>query len=105
MERGMSVFLVRESCDVQCDGVAGAVATRDEALAANRAADRDGAHGARHFTECQRMKLAFDTPFTSALLLLRLMRERTFERGDSDRRVAKFSALRERCRERQPIVV
>jgi hypothetical protein len=101
----MSVFLIRESCDVQRDRVAGAIATREKTLAANVAADGDRAQSARHVAERQRMKLAFDTPFTAGLLLLRMMGERAFERRNSDGRVAKFRALHERCGKPQPIIV
>src|SRR5205085_9427402 len=105
MGRGMSMFLVRESCDVQRDGVTGAIATREKTLATNRTADHDGAQRVGHVAERQRMKLAFHPPLSARFMLLRTMRERAFERRNSDRRIAKFSTLRESRGEPQPIIV
>jgi len=65
----MSIFLVRESCDVQCDGVAGAIAAREKALAANRAADDDGAQASRHVAECDCVQLALDLTFSAGFRL------------------------------------
>src|SRR5438034_4017197 len=101
----MSVFLVRESCDMQCDGVAGAVPAREKPLAANRATDGHGAQASRHIAECHREKLAFDLAFAACLVLQRTMQKRAFERCNSSGRIAKLGTLR-KCRgEREAIVV
>src|ERR1700752_5092540 len=100
MGRGMSKFLVRESSDVECDGVAGAVAAREETLAANRAAERDSAQRARHVAERHCVNLAFDPPLPACLALLRAMRERTFEHRNSGGGVSKVCTVRKRCGKR-----
>ncbi len=99
------MVLVRESCDMQCDGVAGAIAAREKALAADRAADDDDAQASRHIAECDRMKLALDLAFSAGFRLPRAMHERALECRDSDGRVAKLCTLRKRGGKHEPIFV
>ena len=99
------MFLVRESCDVQCDGVAGAVATREKSLAADRAADVDGAQVSRHVAERHCVQLALNMALSAGFPLLRAMHKRALERRNADGRVAKLCTVR-KCRgEREPIFV
>ena len=99
------MFLVRESCDVQCDGVAGAIAAREKALEADRAADDDGAQASRHVAESDRVQLALDLALSAGFQLLRAMHERAFERRNSDRRVAKVCTLCKGRGKHKPIIV
>ena len=99
------MFLVRESCDVQCDGVAGAIAAREKALAADRAADDDGAQASRHVAEGDRVQLALDLALSAGFRLLRAMHERALERRNSDRRVAKVCTLCKGRGKHEPIIV
>ena len=99
------MVLVRESCDVQCDGVTGPIAAGEKALAADCAADRDCAQRARRVAQGHCVKLAFDTSRSTRFVLLRAVQQRAFEHWNPDRRVAKFCTLRQRGSERQPIVV
>jgi len=98
------MFLVRESCDVQCDGVTGAIAAREKALAADRAADDDGAQASRHVAEGDRVQLALDLALSAGFRLLRAMHERAFERRNSDRRVAKVCTLCKGRGKHEPII-
>ena len=90
---------------MQCDGVAGAVAAREKTFAANRASHRHGAQASRHVAERHREKLAFDLPLSACLVLLRPMQQCALERGNSNGRITKIRALRERRGEREAIFI
>ena len=90
---------------MQRDGVAGAVAPREKSLAADCAADRHGAQASRHLAEGHREKLAFDLPLSACLVLLRPMQQCALERGNSNGRITKIRALRERRGEREAIFI
>jgi len=100
----MSVFLVRESYDVQCDGVASAIAAREKALAAECAADSHRVQPLGHVAERHRVQLAFNAALATGFRLPRTVHERALESGNADWRVTEFCTLRERRGERQPIV-
>jgi hypothetical protein len=90
---------------MQCDGVSGAVASREKTFAANRAPHGHGAQASRHVAERHREKLAFDLAFAAGLVLQRPMQQCAIERSNSDRRVAEIGTLREYRGDRETIFV